>query len=163
MDNLQKEFVDLGNCRNEEMLKWYKSIAERGIDPFDPEHFPDVHAEFGGEIIEVKNDSWMLGKNAVPYKGPIKYQFLIVPIFFATTLIDVSPKAWADLQDLILWLQREFGFDGHFLYSRMGSTHQTGASVVRLHFNIIVPDCQEGERTCVFPQVKKVETKKPVS
>lgn len=159
----QYKYVDIGNCRTDEQRKWYESIAKRGIDPFDPEHFHSVHSEFGGEIIEVQNDSWMLGKNAVQYKGPIKYQFLIVPRFFATTLIEVFPKAWTDLRDLILWLQKEYGFNGHFLYSRMGSTHQTGASVVRLHFNIIVPDCPNEERVSIFPETIRVRNKKPNS
>jgi hypothetical protein len=153
MDDLQKKFVDLGNCRDGKQLEWYKSIAERGIDPFDPEHFPEIHAEFGGTIID-DNDSWTLAKNAVQYDGEIEYQFLIVPKFFATSLIEVSPKAMVDLRDIVLTAQTMFQFDGHFFYFRGGDTRQTGASVVRLHANIIVPKCKPDGRTKVYPIVK---------
>ena len=150
-DDLQKEFVDLGNVRlsDVDMKSWYEEIDAKGIDPFSPEHFRETHTN----PILIESEHWVFTRNAIPYSG-CKEHFLLVSKDFVKKISGISPESWVDFQNIIETAEDEYGLDGHVLFMRLGDTRKTGASVVRLHAHLIVPkDNDDSGRTAIFPIV----------
>ena len=150
MADLQKKFVDIGNVRTKEQRIWYEEIAQKGIDPFSPEHFPKTHPK----PILYENDSWFFTENAVPYNDT-RYHFLVVCKYFATKAKELTQKMILDLHEILQYAEEEYNLDGHVMCMRLGNTKKTGASVVRLHFHIIAPSGGPDERTAIYPVLSK--------
>lgn len=149
-DKKQNKFVDIGNCRGPEMTARYEQIAEEGYDPFDPEVFKEEH----GRPIIFENRHWILTTNQYPYEKT-KFHYLVVCKDFVTKASEMTSKMWSSVGEIISFVEEKHEVDGHTLFMRMGNTKKTGASVVRLHFHIIVPEGESDERTAVYPVVSK--------
>jgi len=145
-------FVDIENTRNPEQRAWYQRILDEGVDPFEEEYFKK---NLPHPILR-ENRSWMVTSNAVPYNN-CKHHFLFVPKRFVKDLDDLATISWIDFHELITILGKDFKLDGYALFMRTGNTTKTGASVLRLHAHILVPNGDTDERTSIYPVVMEPE------
>lgn len=147
-EETKKEFVDIGNVRTEDQRVWYQKIIDEGIDPFEENYFKKNHPN---PIIH-ENDSWILTTNAVPYSN-CKLHFLIISKRFIMDTRSVDKKSWNDLHEVFLFVESHYRIDGYAFFMRSGDTKRTGASVVRLHAHIVVPDGHHQERNSIYPVI----------
>lgn len=150
MNKEKQVFVDIENTRNPEQKAWYQKIIDEGVDPFEEKYFKTNHPH----PIIFENFSWMITNNAVPYEGS-KHHFIIIPKFFTKNLENIPISLWGDLLQIIKFIQKKFNFDAYVFFVRTGDTQKTGASVVRLHAHIIVPECTDNQRVSVYPKIDK--------
>ncbi|MES2224713.1 MAG: hypothetical protein V4478_01870 [Patescibacteria group bacterium] len=143
-------YVDVSNARNEEYKKLLQEIADNGDDPFSREFIEKYH----GKPIIKTGTYWYITPSKQPYPNA-KYNFLFISNFYAETVKDLDPAAFAELQQLHIEICEEYQIDGGALCMRFGKTSATGATVKRLHAQLIVSDPTQG--SVLFPIGKKLK------
>ena len=127
------KFIYPPNARNQEQLDIMIAKEENGEDPLDPEVIDQ-------EILQVRNN-WYITKNRFPHQGTGE-QFLIVsknPIY---SIEDINEEMWKELEEIWLYLIKEYNLSGGALCFRYGDPALSGSSLKRLHAHVIMPDLE---------------------
>jgi diadenosine tetraphosphate (Ap4A) HIT family hydrolase len=74
-----------------------------------------------------------------PYVGA-KHHVLLIHREHIEDMSELSPEAWAELQQVVLELCKERGITGGGFIMRFGETKYTGASVTHLHAHLVQSD-----------------------
>ena len=110
-----------------------KKIAQEGFCPFCPEHMGKYHTP---PIVKV-GAHWYVTPNMYPYENTLHHLLIITNEHMADSK-DLSPQAWAELQEHLNWAMQEYGIEGGTLLMRSGDMSKTGSSVLHLHAQLIV-------------------------
>ena len=131
------DVVDPTNARTPVYARTLAEIKEAGLCPFCPENF-----RWHPHEITFHEGGWRLTPNVHPYENT-KHHFLIIPDRHYTGIWDIASLDWQVVRDLALKAGSRFGFKGGGLMLRYGDTKLSGATVVHLHFHLIVPKVDE--------------------
>ncbi len=130
---MSDEHVNLAHARTHQQAKVMERIIRDGRCPFCRENFLEYHTK---EIL-FETDHWLVTPNFEPYKGS-KLHLILVPREHCTSPEELTPVAWADLQDVVKRVRAGYETPGGSLWMRFGDTEYTGASVRHLHAQLIV-------------------------
>ncbi len=130
-----KIFVDPNNARTPEYKKKLEEIISKGVDPFSKEHLMN----FDKKEILYETKHWFVFENQHPYPGT-KRHFVIVCQKYKETLDEISIAEMSDLISVSAYICDIYKISGGGLIMRFGDTKKSGASVKRLHAQIIEPE-----------------------
>lgn len=80
-------------------------------------------------------EHWFVKQNDFPYGT--RHHYIIVPKRHVTKLEDLTVKEFAELQEMVVWVNQRFQLPGGSLFVRYGDMSYTGATLSHLHFHII--------------------------
>ena len=144
------KYVYPPTARTQEQLDIMMRDEADGIDPLAPDVIDQEKQKilFSGEY-------WFAAENRFPREGSEKHLLIIakVPMY---SMDDITPEAWADL--FVVWkkLVTEENLEGGGFCLRFGNPEKSGASLKRLHVNVIMPKKDEKVR---FPIGGRAELK----
>lgn len=125
--------MNIDNARNPLQIENMKKIEAEGFCPFCPEHMEKYHTP----PILKRSKYWYVTPNMYPYENT-SYQFLFVTNEHLSNSEDLSPGAWAELQEHVRWTLKEHDIEGGTLIMRSGDMKKTGSTVLHLHAQLIV-------------------------
>lgn len=125
--------MNIDNARDALQIENMKKIEAEGFCPFCPENMQKYHTP----PILKKDTFWYVTPNMYPYENT-SHQFLFVTNEHVTDSRDLSPTAWAQLQELVQWVMTEHAIEGGTLLMRSGNMSKTGSTVLHLHAQLIV-------------------------
>ena len=133
----QREYVYEPNGRRDpEYAKKLAQINEQGIDPFARENIS--REDFGPKELIIETQYWFAFKNQHSYPD-IEHQIVIASIQYAESFAELSPEAHADFFSAAKQLCEMYGISGGGLIMRFGAPALSGASVLHLHGQLLVP------------------------
>lgn len=132
--NENKSFVNLDNARLSEQRQVMEDIDRNRECPFCPEYLDKYHKQ---EILK-KGAHWILTRNQWPYKNT-DVHLLAIAAYHAEKLSDLHEGSFNELQDYMIWAEKEFQVNAGGLAMRFGDTSCSGATVKHLHAHFIVP------------------------
>lgn len=123
------------NARTQKQLNIMMYNEYNNQDPFDPSIIDQ-------EIL-FQTNYWYITQNRFSYEGIEKHYliFSLAPIY---KIEDITPEMWNDLAYIWLKLKNEYDAPGGAFCFRYGDPALSGASGIRLHAHIIVP--QESQK-----------------
>jgi galactose-1-phosphate uridylyltransferase len=127
-------YVDLSKARVPEQLEVMEGIQERQECPFCPENLSKTHKQ---EILR-KGAHWILTRNQWPYENT-SLHLLAIAAYHAESLADLHEGSFDELQDHLVWAEKEFDIKSGGIGMRFGDITQNGATVKHLHAQLIVP------------------------
>ncbi len=127
-----EKLMEIENARDPLQIENMKKIAEEGFCPFCPEHMKKYHTP---PIIKT-GTYWYVTPNMYPYENTLHHILIITNEHIANSK-DLSPKAWAELQEHLNWAMKEYNIEGGTLLMRSGNMSKTGSSVLHLHAQLI--------------------------
>lgn len=137
-----KKFTDITNAKERGgYRKVIQDIIDSGVCPFCPKNF-----KWHQNPILKKSENWFITTSTWPYKDS-KHHFLIICTDHKESFSDLTTKDFKIVQKLTNWVIDDHGLKGGALILRFGSTKYTGATVVHLHFHLIVPEVDKDGRT----------------
>ena len=145
MNEIKKVYVDIDNARDDSQREILRKIIESGDDPFDPENLLKYH----NKPILIKGKYWWATENQWPYKGSKKHFFLIYVKKYIDSIQEIPSEAFVELIQIVQRLSMEHSIIGGGLCMRFGDTKKTGATVKRLHVQLIEPD-MDSDKQVVF-------------
>ena len=124
-------------ARTQEQLDIMMYDEANDIDPLAP----DVIDQDKQKILFM-GDYWFAAENRFPREGSEKHLLIIakVPMY---SVDDITPEAWMDLQKVWKKLVVEENLEGGGFCLRFGNPAKSGASLKRLHVNVIMPKAGE--------------------
>lgn len=130
-------FVDIQNARLPHQKKVMRKIINEGYDPFSLKH---IHAGtyHKAEILK-EGKYWILTKNQWPYKK-VKTQLMAIYKKYTENPWNLPAPAYRELFKLFAWGAKEYEIKGGAMCMRFGNTQHSGATVKRLHAQLIEPD-----------------------
>lgn len=128
------KFIYPPNARKQEQLDIMIDREAKGIDPLAPENLDPVKQE---TVFET--DHWCITLNRYPYENA-KMQMLVITKDDVYDYKDLSPEAFAEIQEITTRLMVEYNLDGGAFCFRYGDPAKSGASLKRLHFHVIMPE-----------------------
>jgi diadenosine tetraphosphate (Ap4A) HIT family hydrolase len=140
MNENNKPFVNLNNARFDEQRRVMEDIKNNKECPFCPENLSKYHKE---EILR-KGAHWILTRNQWPYKYTDPH-LLAIATYHAEKISDLRDGSFDELQDHIVWAEREFKIITGGLAMRFGDMSRNGATVNHLHMHLIVPSIDKPE------------------
>lgn len=129
------KYVETRNVRSPEMKEKWLGIERDGVDPFDPQY---VEKYIGGKIL-LFSDHWYAFENDHKYSEDVLHQFVIPSKNFYRTFSEVPPDASLDLDYICQKLVDKFNIKGGVRFQRFGDPLTSGASVIHLHAQLMVP------------------------
>ena len=138
-----KKYVDPNNGASEEYKNKLLEIEKEGVDPFSKEYL----TKFDKKEIVLETNHWFVFQNQHPYKG-VDYQFVIVVQEYKEHFSELTTEEKIDLYSVADMLCNGFFLDGGALTMRFGNTKKSGATVTRLHAQLIVP--KKGEKVAAW-------------
>lgn len=144
------KYVYPPTARTQDQLDIMLRDEAEGIDPLDPEVIDQ-----DAQKILFMGEYWFVAENRFPREGSEKHLLIIakVPMY---SVDDITPEAWMDLQKVWKKLIAEENLEGGGFCLRFGDPEKSGASLKRLHVNIITPKPGEKVR---FPIGGRAELK----
>ncbi len=142
-----KSFVNLNNARLDEQRRVMQDIVENQECPFCPEYIDKYHKQ--KTLREGKH--WRITKNQWPYKYT-DIHLLAIANYHAEKLSDLKKGAFDELQEHMVWAEKEFKINTGGIGIRFGDMSGSGATVNHLHAHLIVPSADK-------PADKKVRFK----
>jgi len=133
-ESKQKSFVNLNNARIRGQLRVMQDIENNKECPFCPEYLRKYHKQ---KIIR-KGKYWVLTNNQWPYKNT-DLHLLAIATYHAEKLSDLQKGSFDELQDHMVWAEKEFQIITGGIAMRFGDISHNGASVKHLHAHLIVP------------------------
>jgi len=124
-----------------------KRIKDDGACPFCPAQLKKYHKN---PIIE-ENESWIATDNMYPYEGA-KFHIIFINKKHISFLSEITPKAWKELQEIIVSVTEGLEIKGGTTFIRFGDTEFTGASVTHLHAHLVSPYPGENKKP-IFARV----------
>lgn len=147
-----QKFVNLRNAKRASDKKKYSKVIEQikndGVCPFCPDQLLKYHKN---PVIE-ENSSWIASKNMYPYKGA-KHHIIFIHKKHITSINEIKPKAWTELQRIISLTIKKLKIDGGTMFIRFGDTRYNGASVSHLHAHLISPQSKNPKRSPVLVRI----------
>lgn len=128
-----QKLMNMDNVRDELQLENMKKIEAEGFCPFCPEHMKKYHTP---PILRT-GTYWYVTPNMYPYKNA-EHHFLFVTNEHITNSKDLSPLCWAELQEHLNWVMKEYGIGNGTLLMRSGDMSKTGSTVLHLHAQLVV-------------------------
>lgn len=125
--------MNIDNARTELQIENMKKIEQEGFCPFCPEHMKKYHTP---PILKT-GAHWYVTPNMYPYENTT-HHFLFITNEHITNTKDLSPLAWAELQEHVTWIIEEYKIPNGTLLMRSGDMNKTGATVLHLHAQFIV-------------------------
>lgn len=117
--------------------KNYKKTLENIIAtekcPFCPDNF-----KYHKKPILKKYKGWLVTQNSWPYKNT-RYHFVFIPKKHKEKFSDLSAQDLETVRHLVNWITGKYKIKGGGLTLRFGEQNYTGATVIHLHFHLIVP------------------------
>lgn len=125
--------MNLDNARTKLQIENMQKIEAEGFCPFCPEHMKKYHTP---PIIRT-GKHWYVTPNMYPYDNT-SHHFLFITNEHIGDSKDLSPHAWAELQEHLNWTIEEHKIVGGTLLMRSGDMSKTGSTVHHLHAQFIV-------------------------
>ena len=147
MSESKKSFVNLDNARLDEQRRVMEDIKKNEECPFCPEYLDKYHKE----AILRKGAHWILTRNQWPYEYT-DLHLLAIANYHAEKLSDLGEGSFEELQEHMVWAEKEFKIVTGGIAMRFGDVSHNGATVNHLHAHLIVPSVDK-------PQDKKVRFK----
>lgn len=117
--------------------KDYKNTLEKIIKtekcPFCPDNF-----KYHKKPILKKYKGWLATSNSWPYNDTT-YHFIFIPEKHKEKFSDLNDKDLQAVKYLVNWVINKYKIKGGGLTLRFGEQNYTGATVLHLHFHLIVP------------------------
>lgn len=109
----------------------------------DPLALENIDQEKQAIIIVGKH--WFAAENRYPREGSEQHLLIIAkdPMY---DVADITPEAWTELYDIWTKLIEKQGLTGAAFCMRFGDPARSGASLKRLHVNVIMPKKDEKVR-----------------
>ena len=139
---MNKSGLDLSNARKEEQIEIMKKIITDGVCPFCHDFVCKEIPAYHPNPILLENDSWIVTKNAWPYKNTREHLILVIKRHILTPE-EMTNEEVLDLWDAIKKIKQELGITHSTLLMRSDSTGMTGATVQHLHAQLIVSAGEE--------------------
>lgn len=146
----QYKYIYPPTARSQDQLDVMMRTEAAGIDPISPEH---IDREKQKVLFEANH--WFVAENRYPREGSEKHLLIIAkdPMY---SVDDISPEAWMELLEVWKKTIEEQDLVGGGFCLRFGDPAKSGASLKRMHVNIIMP--KEGEKVR-FPVGGRAELK----
>lgn len=145
------KYVYPPTARTQDQLDVMMRDEKAGIDPIAPENIDQDKQK-----ILFMADHWFVAENRYPREGSDKHLLIIArdPMY---CLDDISPEAWTELYAVWQRLVKEQDLVGGGFCLRFGDPEKSGASLKRLHVNIITPKPGEKVRFPIGgrPEIKE--------
>jgi len=135
-------------AKTKDYKKTLENIIETDKCPFCPENF-----KYHKNPILKKHKDWQVTENSWPYQDTI-YHFIFIPDKHMTTFQDLTSKDFETVKYLVNWVIDKYKIKGGGLTLRFGDQNYTGATVLHLHFHLIVPKLKPNSKiakTVNFP------------
>ena len=136
------KFIYPPNARKQEQLDIMIDREGKNEDPLAPQN---LDPEAQQTLFETKH--WCITLNRFPYENT-QMQILGISKDDVYDYKDLSPEAFAEIQEIWTKLAVEYNLDGGGLCWRFGDPAKSGASLKRLHFHVIMP---EEDKKVKFP------------
>jgi diadenosine tetraphosphate (Ap4A) HIT family hydrolase len=133
-----KSFVNMKNTRHDEQRRVMEDIVENEECPFCPENIAKYHKQ---KTLR-KGKHWTITKNQWPYKYT-DVHLLAIANYHAEKLSDLKKGAFDELQEHMVWAEKEFKIITGGVAMRFGDTSNNGASVSHIHVHLIVPSADK--------------------
>ena len=143
--------VNLGNAGrpgDDTYRKVIETIGGHGVCPFCSEHLTTYHKN----PILKEGRNWLLTANMYPYNNA-KHHFLLIHRAHIANTEDMPVESFAELQELIAWIVKEYKCPGGTLMMRCGDMALTGATVAHIHAHFIVADYDNKDRKPILARV----------
>lgn len=121
------------NARRPEVKEYLQKVLESGQCPFCR-----GGATHRDQPILATNEHWWLTRTTQPLPNTQEH-FMIVPYRHLLNMADATPEEWTSFTELMRWAEKEFKQDGIAYYWRQGDPMITGATVMHLHVQAIIP------------------------
>jgi diadenosine tetraphosphate (Ap4A) HIT family hydrolase len=124
------------------------NIIETEKCPFCPDNF-----KYHKKPILKKYNGWMATLNSWPYKDTT-HHFIFICEKHKEKFSDLSDKDLQAVKYLVNWVTQKYKIKGGGLTLRFGDQNYTGATVLHLHFHLIVPELKTNSKiakTVNFP------------
>jgi diadenosine tetraphosphate (Ap4A) HIT family hydrolase len=132
--------------------KEYETVLEDIIDtdkcPFCPANF-----KYHKKPILNTHKGWLVTENSWPYENT-RHHFLYIPEKHLEHIIDLTQQDLETVKHLVDWTINKYEIKGGALTIRFGEQTYTGATVLHLHFHLIVPELKDDKglaHTINFP------------
>lgn len=135
--------IDKRFAKTKDYAQTLDNIIETGKCPFCPDNF-----KYHKKPILKNYKGWQTTKNSWPYKN-CRYHFIILPKKHKETFSDLNQNDLMAVKFLVNWLTKKYKIKGGGLTLRFGEQKYTGASVLHLHFHLIVPKLKS--KDSVYP------------
>ncbi|MBI2888395.1 MAG: dihydrofolate reductase [Parcubacteria group bacterium] len=140
--------VDMDNARLPDQRAAMERIASREYCPFCPENLALEHKQ-----PTIKEGMyWLVTKNQWPYKNT-RIHLLLILKKHAENIGDIPADAYAELGELLRWLEAEYEIPGGGVCMRFGGTEYSGGTVRHIHAQIVVPDLTSADYQPTFFQI----------
>lgn len=123
-------------------------IIKNGCCPFCPEYF-----KWHQKPILKKAGGWFITESSWPYENA-EHHYLIIPERHIEHVTELEKDDLSTVLDLVNEVVKKNNILGGGIALRFGDTRYTGATVVHLHFHLIVPhkeDAKDASETVYFP------------
>jgi ATP adenylyltransferase len=136
---MSKNYVNIKHAnrpsdREGKYAKVINKIKNDRLCPFCEENFLKYH-----KLPVIKeNKNWFLTKNMYPYEET-RLHLLLVHKKHISSIEEITPEGWLDLQKIINSSIKEFKIKGGAFFIRFGDSKLTGATVTHLHAHLIAP------------------------
>jgi len=125
--------VHMKHGRSEAQKEVMRKIQEDGADPFDWNLLSTYHQE----PVLKQGTYWLITPNDYPYEGT-ELHLLLIHRDRVRRLSDIQPEAFLELQEMLGWIESEFGLTHGTFVMRFGDMSLSRASVDHLHAHVIV-------------------------
>ncbi len=133
-----KPFVNMNNARLDEQRRVMEDIIENQECPFCYENLSKYHKQ---KTLN-KGKHWTITKNQWPYKYT-DIHLLAILNYHAEKLSDLQKGALGELQEHMVWAEKEFNIIAGGICMRFGDMTNSGATVNHLHVHLIVPSADK--------------------
>ncbi len=151
MTEKRKRIIDPRYAKSEEYSQVLRDIVKDGKCPFCFENFAEFSRSKHTPMKETAG--WYLVRNSWPYPNT-EHHLLIIPKRHCEELSDLTSSDMVQILELAEYARNYFSIKGGAMTVRFGDSLYTGATVVHLHFHLIVPEI-DGEagkaKTVQFP------------
>lgn len=142
---MSEQYVDLRKARNPQQEAVMENIKEQSICPFCPEHILEIHQK----PILRSGEHWLVTENQWPYERT-SIHLLAITAYHAESMSDLREGSFDELQQHVLWAEREYSIPSYALAMRLGDIASNGATVRHLHAHIISPTGEDPEKPVRF-------------
>ncbi len=132
--------------------KNYKRTLEKIIKtdkcPFCPDNF-----KYHKKPILKKYKGWLVTSNSWPYKDTT-HHFIFIPQKHKEFFSELTAQDFTAIKHLIDWTVKKHKIKGGGITLRFGDQNYTGATVLHLHFHLIIPKLKPNSKiakTVWFP------------
>ncbi len=132
----KEDLMNFKNAREAEQVSVMQRALDNKVCPFCEENIENYHPK----PILFKTKYWMVTENAWPYKMTRFHFLLVYRPDHATNTADLKPEAFAEFNDILKRLQKDYGLVDGTILMRFGDTEKTGATVKHIHAQIIIGD-----------------------